>query len=285
MKILLLITVCNLNSIRIQNQIQNIKKHKNLLEKYNIHPIFCTLDENLNIDKSYDVVCLSGFEEKYTNLARKIVHSFEFLYKNYKFDFIIKIDDDTIFNVDRLDLNVFNYDYIGKFFDNFTKNEIIINLPNYNINETIRLYPNAYSNTPFKYAGGNFYILSKKSIETIIANKDLLEDFYKENVRVSEDQFVGYCLRSENINKLDCNYQTKNTVQKVLQVTSNLTSLHPINNILFTKILHETPEKQLEILEKSSSLIYRKMLLKNLTDDIKSVVFDFVNSKKNSGMG
>lgn len=284
MKIILLITVCKQNLPRIQNQLLCLDKHKELIKNYNIRPVFATADADLTVE-GYDTIYLEGLEEKYTNLARKIVYSLKHVNENYEFDSLIKIDDDTLFNVDRLNLDIFKHDYVGRFYDHFTQNEIRINLPAYNLYETIKLYPSAYSDCKFSFASGDFYVLSKKAVNEVVNNIDVLEAFYKENVRISEDQFVGYCLRSSEITKLDYKHETNRTRQHVLQITTNITSVHPIINTMFASLLDKTPEQQVSSLLVSPSLSYRNILLEKLKLNIKNVIFDFVNSKKLSGMG
>ena len=273
-----------MNFSRIQNQLLCLRKHKELLDQYNIQPVFATADAELTVEE-FDTIHITQFKEEYTNLARKIVYSLDHLYNKYTFDYVIKIDDDTLFNIDRFDLSILTHDYIGRFYDEFTKNEIIINLPAYNLHETVRLYPSAYSCDPFEFASGDFYILSKKAVQEVISNTEILEIFYSENVRVSEDQFVGYCLRAEHITKFDFKYETDITMQYVLQITSNITSIHPVCNSMFASLLNKAPEEQLQDLIDSSSLIRRKFLIEALKTNIKNVIFNFVNLKKSSGMG
>ena len=273
-----------MNKLRISNQIENLNKHKNLLVQYNIQPVFVTGDEDIQTGE-YECIRLDNFQEKYTNLARKTVYSLEHLCQNYKFDYLIKMDDDVVFNVDQLDLEVFKYDYVGKFFNSFTKNEITIDLPSYNIREVIELYPSAFSDSPFKFAAGNFYVLSRKAAKIVADNKNLLEDFYKETVRISEDQFVGYCLQKQNITKHDYGYETPATRDLILQITRNLTTFHPVSDNLFMKLIRIAPQEQLKMIMQFSSLTYRRCLLEKLKSDIKNVIFDFANSKKLSGMG
>lgn len=284
LKIIMLIFVCKTNYVRISNQIENLKKHASLLTEYNIHPIFVTADKELDT-KGYNVIQIETIEEKYTNLAQKVMNCFEHLQQTYSFDYLIKIDDDTLFNVDRLDCNIFTHDYIGLFFDHFTDNEIKIHLPNYNLYETIKLYPSIYTNSNFKFAAGNFYVLSNKAVKRVLEHKLVLNACYEENVRVNEDQFIGYCLQKDDITKYDYRYETKETKDQVLQITSNLTSLHPISNFLFQTMIPLSPEEQLKTLIKSASLMYRKVLLEQLKQNLKNVIFNFVNSKKLSGMG
>lgn len=284
MNILLMITVCKMNSERIVNQIENIKRNQKFFEEFNIQPLFVTGDVDLNI-KGYQTLYLNNFEEKYTNLARKIVYALTEISKKFNYDYIIKMDDDTMFNASELDADVFNYDYVGRFFEKFTQNELVIKLPSYNVEETIKIYPAAFRDIPFEYAAGNFYILSKKAVDIVISNVHLLENFYKENVRISEDQFVGFCLHETNVTKWNYKYETEETEKFVLQLTKHLTSLHPITNTLFMELLTYPPKQQLEKLLKNNSLMRRKVLLQGLKDNLKQVIFDFVNSKKLSGMG
>lgn len=284
MRRLLIITVCKLNSERVSNQIENLKRNFVSLQKYNIQPLFVTADKDLIIN-DYKVLYLKNIEESYTNLAQKIVFGLKEIYETFSFDHIIKIDDDTLFNVDRLDAEVFNYDYIGHFFERFTNNKFIISFPSYNIEETINVYPSIFEKKEFSFAAGNFYILSKMAVQKVIYNIPVLLDMYKENVRISEDQFVGFCLQSKDITKLDYGFQNESTRNFVLQVTKNLTSIHPVSNNTYKALMTLAPEEQLQQILASSSLLRRKALLEQFKKNLIQVVFDFVNSKKISGMG
>lgn len=286
MKILLLITTCNLNKERILNQIKNLKKHEESLLKLNIHPKFVTADSDLIVD-NFDVIKLSGFNEEYTNLAKKTVYGIEYAVLNENFDYLIKMDDDTLFNVDCLTLDCFKSDYTGGFFETFARNEIIINLPAYGIREEpIRLYPHDYLNTSFSFAAGNFYILSKKAAEIIATSKSILDKFYAEYIHVSEDQLVGYLLRDSNISKKNITYKTHETEAKRVQLTENLISLHPIPTALYSSLLSKTPNEQLNTLMASNILDFgRKKVTEQIKTTIKKTVFELLNLKRMSGMG
>jgi hypothetical protein len=286
MKILLLITTCNLNKQRILNQIKNLEKHKQLLDSLNIHPKFLTADADLVIE-NYPVIRLTNFKDEYTNLAKKTIYGIEYVMLNEEFDYLIKMDDDTLFNVDCLTLDYFNSDYTGKFFETFAKNEITINLPAYGIrDEPIRLYPHDYLNTAFSFAAGNFYILSKKAAQIIVSNKLVLDKFYAECVHVSEDQLVGYLLRDPCISKQDIGYKTIETEVKRIQLTNNLVTLHPVPTSLYCSLLSKSPNDQLQALMNSNILYFgREKITEQIKTTIKKTVFELLNLKRMFGMG
>lgn len=286
MKILLLITTCSLNKERIVNQIKNLKKHEQTLKQLNIIPKFVTSDTDLFAEQ-YEVIKLNNFEEKYTNLAKKTINLLKYIVANEEFDYAIKMDDDTLFNPDCLDFSYFNSDYTGNFFETFAKNEIIVNLPAYGINnESIRLYPFDYLNNPFIFAGGNFYILSKKATQIAISDTSTIDKFYSEYVHVSEDQLLGYLLRNSDITRQDIGYRTTEIQIKRLQLTKNLVSLHPVPTSLYASLLTKPPAEQLKMLLNSTILDYgRKKLTEKIKNTVKETIYELLNQKRTSGMG
>lgn len=284
MKIALLITVCSLNQERITNQVKNLEKNKQWLEQYNIVPYFVSANPTPVIPSEYKVIELP-YNDEYFYLAKKTVLSIEHILEHTDCDYILKIDDDTIFNVDRFDLDYLQYDYVGGM-DSVKKSRIIIDLPPCRIYDELKLYPSLYSSAEFTFAHGDFYGLSRRAAEHVVSHKHLLDDMYTENVRVSEDQFVGYCMYLGNFTSLNIKSDVMDHNLKALQITKNYMSLHPIHNSMFLPFLEKTPEEQITALEKSTvSLIYREFKLLELKKELHNVILEFMNSKKSMGMG
>lgn len=284
MKILLLITVCEQNKERVNNQIINLNKHRDSLSRFNITPIFVHGNQDLSIDIPYETLKVD-VEEKYSNLHKKIIESLCII-QNRDFDFLIKIDDDTLFNIDLLDTSFLkDNDYIGRFEPSFTENYIKIHIPMYNFYDNIPLYPSIFQDK-FKFATGDFYILSKKAINYIITQKSIFYTFSDEDY-ICEDQLIGFILNNLPVKTHDINYSSEETKDNALQITKKLMSLHPINSVLFNKIINLSPSNQLEELFKFKmmNLSYRKVLINKIGNDIKKLLLDFANSKKTMGLG
>lgn len=285
-KTLLAIIVCSLNEERIIHQIKNLEKHENVLQQKNIEPIFVFgKGNNISCAKKYRCVELD-VEEKYTNLAKKIFAFLEYSLEYEQFNNIIKIDDDTLFNIDLFKDLYLEYDYVGGFEETYSKNTITIDLPAYRWKKQILLYPSFYSTVEFGFARGDFYILSKKAVEEIVSQKTLLDKAYEENVRVGEDQFVGYCLRYSNFTRKDIKDSSYDYNIKALQITENNLSLHPIHNNLFLTLLSKTPLEQANILSNSVlTNVSRETAGERLKANIHKTIAEFLNSKKSIGMG
>lgn len=279
MKIVLMITVCDQNKDRIANQLAALEKINS-----NILPVFVYGNQTPQIEIPYTKVQLN-VEERYTNLYKKIIEGLDYINKNFVYDYIIKIDDDTLVNYNLLkDIN-WSADYIGREHNNFSKNVIDLNLPMYNIRKTINLYPSQFQDE-FSFMTGDFYALSPKSVNIILENKHLLEEF-KESSYICEDQLIGFILKDKNITRKNISFMSPEIEENVLQITENLISLHPVNTLIFPSLLPLQPEEQLAklLLAKRTNFWYRKSLLKKLEEDISGLLLEFANSKKSMGLG
>lgn len=286
MKILLLITACLANVERINFQISNLTKHANDIKKLGIEPIFVFGKSPNKLDIPYSSWYLD-VEERYTNLYQKIIKSFEKSLE-YSYDFIIKIDDDTIVNWERFNQEYLKeFDYVGRMQQFYTQNKIVLDIPMYNIRTTINLFPSVYKEN-FSFATGDFYCLSRKVVEFLVSQQDIINDSFKEQEYVCEDQMIGYLIRNEEYKHLNLEYaNTEIQLANKLQITKDLISIHPISSLLFKTIINSAPEQQLQTLISQSAvnLYYRETQLQKLQNDIVQTVMDFANSKKLMGIG
>jgi len=284
MKILLIITVCKNNRSRVFNQIENLNKHKFILNQLNITPIFLTnIDDDLEL-KEYEVV-KANIEDKYTNLYKKIFFSFENL-QNREFDYLCKIDDDTIFNFKNFKHNILEgYDYIGRVANNFTGSHITIKFNMFMIDNKIDFYPSEFFKKPFKFCSGDCYFLSKKAVNMLYNKKEFLQNL-KDDI-VCEDQLVGYLLDGEDI-KVNNIIESSKTIQdNSLQVTRDFLTIHPINERIFKNLILLDKEEQIKIIENSKFSNYNLRLayLTKLQSKIKQEVINFYNENKLIGLG
>lgn len=111
-----------------------------------------TADENSNetVDDGTNVI-LGNVHDDYEHLPEKVINAFDYINKNFEYDYIAKIDDDVYFNPVALDNEDFDgYDYIGKFMK--TEQSII------------------------EFATGPSYFISKK-LCNILTSAEVLESF------------------------------------------------------------------------------------------------------------
>lgn len=283
-KTLLVITVCKNNRNRVFNQIENLAKNSSLLEKFNIHPIFITSqDDDLELNE-FEVLKVNVID-KYTNLYQKIFLSFDKL-KDREFDFICKIDDDTLINLDKFNLNlILGFDYIGRTSNNFTGSHITINFNMFMIDNKIDFYPSKYFKKPFKFCSGDCYFLSKKALSILLEKKDFLNNL--DNEIVCEDQLIGYLLDNEDIKINDITETSRVITENSLQVTKDFFTIHPVNEKIFKSLIDLDFNSQINILEKNkfSNHSLRLAYLSNLQSRIKQEVINFYNENKLIGLG
>lgn len=288
MKTLLLITVCEQNKDRITNQIANLNKHQSSLSKFNITPIFVCGDRGITIETTPYELWNTNTEEKYTCLYKKILTSFE-QSLSQEFDYLIKIDDDTLFNIDRFGEIELDADCIGRQREKYTENSVLIDLPMYNFKKLIKWYPSFFADIPFFFTG-DFYILSRRVIEFIVKSKpDLLDKCLSQEEYIPEDQLIGYILKDQwnTFTRKNITHETEDTILNVLQITKSLVSLHPVHLDVFSTLMELSAEDQFKKIanEKGINYWYRKTALKSLEIDLKQAFFKFMDSKKLSGMG
>lgn len=273
-------------------QIENLKNNLHFIRKHQIRPVFVfgsdvdaqslKSEENL-----YEIVTLD-VEERYTNLYKKILLSLEYV-TSFDYDFVIKIDDDTLVNFQKFETSFFNgWDYVGRFQDKFTKNTIDIDLPMYNIKQVIDVYPSSVFYEDFTFATGDFYVLSREAVSYIVSQKEFVFNTFKETDYVCEDQMIGFLLKDQTHFKThDISNKSSEILNLKLQATRNNLSLHPINCHLFKQMINMDSEKQIWFLKNNlmMNLYYRENLLATLQTSIKNCILDFANSSKLMGLG
>jgi hypothetical protein len=137
--------------------------------------------------KIVTVNCLDYYE----NLPDKVYKSIEWIYNNLKFEYILKTDDDIVFNkenITKLYSEIYNsgIDYAGNLIrvssykSTWHKNKC----ENNQINNVSIDVPST------EYCSGGAYFLSKKSVEFILNNYALL----KPPDLIYEDVAMGYVL-------------------------------------------------------------------------------------------
>ena len=145
--------------------------------------------------------------DSYEALPSKVVHACNYCYNNFKFNYLYKIDDDTVVNpLKLLGLDLKGKDYIGRpqqvtrefnrfWHRNKCQNKVMDNIP----------YPAQRIILGAIYAKGEAgYFLSKRAVSYLVQDMDYIKsDLY-------EDKAIGEALRKVGIKLYSCpEYQTK----------------------------------------------------------------------------
>lgn len=189
-KICIVVLSCD----KYKDRIENLQK--NLLNNINYDYYIIRADHTLNSSQINNNILTVNCEECYENLPKKTLMAYKYLYNNFDYDYILKIDDDTMINIPILEKFIenkfLNLDYLGgkagghvdiKWHFGKCKNPELNN----------KKYWNGYNGY---WCGGGFgYILSRPSISIL-----LREDNYKYICEeIYEDKAIGDILRKHDI--------------------------------------------------------------------------------------
>jgi len=140
----------------------------------------------------YEDVQMVDAPDDYSSLTEKTMGIFHFGYKNFsKYDFLVKVDDDTFVRLDRL-VNLLSSikalrAYIGHFHINAPRY-----LEGYKNNE---IYYPEYVEYLLPFAGGSGYVLSMDLVEYIVKQDPYLMRFSNEDVSVGTWLFPVQLIR------------------------------------------------------------------------------------------
>ena len=164
-----------------------------------------------------DIIFVNG-SDFYEGLPEKIFQAYKFIYQNFQFKYIYKVDDDVIINPLNLIKTRLKGDYIGikkivdKSFNRYwhkgkCKDSSLNNI-GYPLN---RIYYDTYH-----AKGESGYFLSKKAIDCIMKyEKYIITDLY-------EDKVFGDILRKEGINLTELpDYQSKLFTSSIGKININ----------------------------------------------------------------
>ena len=164
----------------------------------------------------------------------------------YNYTHLIKVNDDTFINVDKLlDLNLNNIDYCGK-----------------KVNTNYHPYIHYYKckdpafhkpklRTTHNYIEGGFLILSKKAVNIITSYS---EDFFTNfpDAYRGEDVVVGEILHKNNILLTDICNKKSSTLN--MDITGDGISFHPVYFSLMPKLFELSFSEQIELLQRNPYL-------------------------------
>lgn len=142
-----------------------------------------------NYYKIKDLILTVKCNEVYENLPKKVILALKYLYENTNYDYILKIDDDTLINTDNLtkyiNKHFYNLDYMGglagghvdkKWHFGKCSDELLNN----------KEYWHDYNGY---WCGGGFgYILSRSAVNLLLKNENYSYIFDDE---IYEDKAIG----------------------------------------------------------------------------------------------
>ena len=156
-------------------------------KNHNYQAFFVVGDRGLNNKQVYDLageksrhsdLLVLSMHDTYSDLTKKLVKSLEFAHKNFRFDYVLKCDDDTFVDVERVveELKVAKDPFLyWGFFDGRAPVQI----------------KGKWADTSYKlcdkyipYALGGGYVLGRELVKFISENSRLLELYNSEDVTV-----------------------------------------------------------------------------------------------------
>ena len=156
-------------------------------KNHNYQAFFVVGDRGLNSKQVYDLageksrhsdLMILPMHDTYNDLTRKLVKSLEFAHKNFKFDYVLKCDDDTFVDIERvvteLDALRDPFLYWG-FFDGRAPVQTKGKWADTSYKLCDRYIP---------YALGGGYVLGRELVKFISENSRLLELYNSEDVTV-----------------------------------------------------------------------------------------------------
>lgn len=236
---IIVIPTCEKNKARLEAVQETWVK--DLRENFKLLYVFARPDEKTELRGNYLYLdCPESYEEG----PRKVIAIYNFLIKNFAFDYIYKCDDDTYVDLEKfVELNLEGKDYLGNFATD--KKTAIDPTAHYGkcTNKLLEVPYRGKFIVPWA-RGGRGYILSRHATEELCrltTNQDLEELF--------EDKMVGEVLsRAKNIKTLHFD-------------KSQMPSLHPIqaSEMYLIHSLHKTNRSLL----KENPILKEKLLSLN----------------------
>ena len=125
-------------------------------------------------NKYQDIIILPAVTDSHTTLTQRTLYGFKCAYKNYRFEYVLKCDDDTFVDVLRVASELQKIHTKGRlYWGTFRGEGKILSFGRYS--ETKWSICNAY----FPYAFGGGYILSRDLIQLLVQNEPHLMQYKK----------------------------------------------------------------------------------------------------------
>lgn len=192
-------------------------------------------------DIKHDNMLYINFNESYDQLGLKTYLTFKRLNK-LRFDYLIKLNDDTLFNIDRLlKIDISAYDYIGKI-ENQNKESSTSHF--FKCSKAFKIPKRS---NEVEYVEGGFVVLSRKAFNQVlkVPKKYFLNS--PENYS-GEDQKIGKILHKAR--KLNLNSKFSKYLN--MDIAGEGISFHPVHESLTEQLIDKTFEEQLNIFSKNS---------------------------------
>lgn len=226
-----------------EKNIEQAKVIKAVFEKHGLDYYFVYgRGNNIKLDPYIEVDC----NEVYENLALKTYFITEHFIKT-NHDYMMKMDDDTYVDLDKLKSITFTEDYIGMFLNHTVsaKNSIFhwykIKTEEFKVQKPVfEMY----------YAEGGGYFLSKKAAFKIYNTG---KDFFVNtpSTYMGEDVKVGMCLDCDDIVKKNL----MNNCKLFYEMADDCLIIHPVHIAIYNKLVEcNSEESKRDILIKNNYL-------------------------------
>jgi hypothetical protein len=134
-------------------------------------------------------------EEKFTNLSIKLEESFKYVVKNYKFDYLIKCDDDVgIKNFDKVIKICKKYDYAGRMVTTTKKRAFLWSKKN-------SIDIDLDKHIEVKYAWGGFFLINYGALKLIMEKLHPFVEYYTKFLGGNSDTVLGKTIEEMNLEK------------------------------------------------------------------------------------
>lgn len=187
-------------------------------KNHNYQAFFVVGDRGLNNKQVYDLageksrhsdLLVLSMHDTYNDLTRKLVKSLEFAHKNFRFDYVLKCDDDTFVDVERVveELKVEKDPFLyWGFFDGRAPVQI----------------KGKWADTSYKlcdkyipYALGGGYVLGRELVKFISENSRLLELYNSEDVTVGA-WLAGLKVKRKHDTRFDTEWKSRGCNSKFI---------------------------------------------------------------------
>lgn len=187
-------------------------------KNHNYQAFFVVGDRGLNSKQVYDLageksrhsdLMVLPMHDTYNDLTRKLIKSLEFAHKNFKFDYILKCDDDTFVDVERvveeLAIHKDPFLYWG-FFDGRAPVQTKGKWADTSYKLCDRYIP---------YALGGGYVLARELVKFIAENSRILELYSSEDVTVGT-WLAGIKVNRKHDTRFDTEWKSRGCSSKFL---------------------------------------------------------------------
>lgn len=188
-------------------------------KNHNFQSFFVVGDRGLNTKQVYDLaqeksrhsdlIVLSRLQDSYAELTKKLVKTFEYVNTNFKFDYILKCDDDTFVDIERIVEELSStkdpFLYWG-FFDGRAPVQTKGKWADTSYKLCDRYIP---------YALGGGYVLGRELVKFVADNSRILEPYNSEDATLGA-WMAGLKVNRKHDTRFDTEWQSRGCSNKFL---------------------------------------------------------------------